>query len=117
MKTDRAYGFSVFWSDEDESYIAVCPEFPGLSALGDTPEAAVREAEITLRLFIEEYEKDAVPLPEPQTYSGKTIVRMPKSLHAALASLADREGVSLNMLIITMLSRLPVLSPQGEPKP
>ena len=37
-------------------------------------------------------------------YSGRLNVRLPKSLHAALASEAEDEGVSLNQLIVTKLS-------------
>ena len=49
-------------------------------------------------------------LPEPPTgpqrreYSGKFNVRVPKSLHAALASEADAEGVSLNQLVVAKLA-------------
>ena len=49
-------------------------------------------------------------LPEPVTspqrreYSGKFNVRVPKSLHAALASEADAEGVSLNQLVVAKLA-------------
>ena len=49
-------------------------------------------------------------LPEPgvrparQEYSGKFVVRVPKSLHAALAAEAEAEGVSLNQLVVTKLS-------------
>jgi len=41
--------------------------------------------------------------PEPQV-SGRVLVRMPKSLHQALLSEAQEEGVSLNQLIVTKLS-------------
>ena len=49
-------------------------------------------------------------LPEPQLrsqrreYSGKFNVRVPKSLHAALASEAEAEGVSLNQLVVAKLA-------------
>jgi antitoxin HicB len=37
------YLVEVFWSDEDQGYIAVLPDLPGCSAFGATPEAAVHE--------------------------------------------------------------------------
>lgn len=49
-------------------------------------------------------------LPEPKVgpqrreYSGKFNVRVPKSLHAALACEAESEGVSLNQLVVTKLA-------------
>jgi hypothetical protein len=42
--------------------------------------------------------------PQRREYSGKFNVRLPKSLHAALASEADAEGVSLNQLIVAKLA-------------
>ena len=42
--------------------------------------------------------------PQRREYSGKFNVRIPKSLHAALASEADAEGVSLNQLVVAKLA-------------
>ena len=36
--------------------------------------------------------------------SGKFVVRLPRSLHAALEAEAEREGVSLNQLVVAKLS-------------
>ena len=49
-------------------------------------------------------------LPEPdvrssrEEYSGKFVVRVPKSLHAALAAEAEIKGVSLNQLVVVKLA-------------
>lgn len=42
--------------------------------------------------------------PWPKEYSGKFNVRIPKSLHAALVSEAEAEGVSLNQLVVAKLA-------------
>lgn len=42
---------------------------------------------------------------EGREYSGKVNLRMPKSLHRDLARRAEREGVSLNQVIVTSLAR------------
>lgn len=41
--------------------------------------------------------------PQRREYSGKFNVRLPKSLHAALANEAEAEGVSLNQLVVAKL--------------
>jgi antitoxin HicB len=47
-----------------------------------------------------------IPIPRPQpSHSGQLRLRMPKSLHQAMAARADQEGVSLNALALTYLSR------------
>lgn len=61
------YALQIFWSDEDEAFIAVCQEFPGLSAFGETREEALREAQTALDLMIETYLDKNISLPEPQT--------------------------------------------------
>ncbi len=103
----RPYSFNVTWSERDNAYVATCPEFPGLSAFGDTAAEALEEAGIAVSLFIEEYEADGVPLPQPRTipsHSGQIRLRMPKYLHGQLAHYANQEGVSLNTLIVSYLS-------------
>lgn len=98
----KNYQFNLTWSEEDDSYIATCPEFYGLSAFGDTPEEALAEAKIALELFIESYEADKIPLPEPnivKEYSGQIRLRLPKSLHQQAAKRATIDGISLNQYI------------------
>lgn len=101
------YSINIIWSDEDDSYIATIPEFNGLSAYGDTPEEAIKEAKVALEGFLEVFKEDGCTIPEPQTlseFSGQTRIRLPKSLHAKLARQADREGVSLNSYMVHLLS-------------
>ena len=103
----KNYSINIIWSDEDEAYIATIPEFPGLSAFGETEEEAIKEAKIALEGFIKVFEEDGCTIPEPQTlseFSGQTRIRLPKSLHAKLARQADREGVSLNSYMVHLLS-------------
>jgi hypothetical protein len=42
---------------------------------------------------------------EENEHSGRLLLRMPRTLHGELAQAAEREGVSLNRLIVTRLSR------------
>ena len=47
----------------------------------------------------------SIPIPEtPNNYSGKFVVRLPKSLHQRLAIEAEKEGVSLNQLALYKLA-------------
>jgi antitoxin HicB len=106
-KTTDRYSCNVFWSANDDAYIAVCPEFPGLSAFGSTREEALTELEVALDLAIETYQSEGWELPQPREqseFSGQFRVRMPKTLHAKLAQQAQQEGVSLNTLVVTLLS-------------
>ncbi len=101
------YSVSVFWSDEDECFIATCPEFPLLSAHGETREEATAEFQIVLEMAIESYQEDGIELPKPKTtnnYSGQFRIRMPKSLHKELAETALKEGVSLNSYAVSVIA-------------
>jgi predicted RNase H-like HicB family nuclease len=101
------YGLNIIWSEEDQSYVATCPELPGLSAFGETVEDAIAEAKIAQELFVETYAQEGMPLPEPQplnSYSGQFRLRIPQSLHHQLVRMAKQEGVSLNQLILMILA-------------
>ena len=47
------YTIEIFYSEEDEGYIAVVPELPGCSAFGQSEEEALREVKIAMDLWIE----------------------------------------------------------------
>ena len=47
------YPAQVFWSDEDEGYIALAPDLPGCSAFGLTQEEAVAELRHAIKAWIE----------------------------------------------------------------
>jgi len=100
------YGFRVLWSEEDEGYVAICPEFPGVSALGHTPEEAIREIRKALDLAIASYRDFKWLLPDPEVlsdYSGKLLIRVANSTHARLVQRAEDEGVSMNTMANTFL--------------
>lgn len=101
------YSCRVLWSDEDECFIATCPEFPHLSAFGDTRQEALNELNVVLEAAIDVYGEEGWKLPEPQKvheYSGQFRLRLSKGLHRKLAIQAESEGVSLNTLIVQYLS-------------
>jgi predicted HicB family RNase H-like nuclease len=62
-----------------------------------------RAQELLIYRLIDSLPEPAVGPQRPE-YSGKFNVRVPKSLHAALASEAEAEGVSLNQLVVAKLA-------------
>ncbi|MGH2544971.1 MAG: type II toxin-antitoxin system HicB family antitoxin [Ardenticatenaceae bacterium] len=60
------YSYRVFWSDEDEAYIAVINEFSGISAWADTAQEALRELESVVDGVIAMYEREGWELPAPE---------------------------------------------------
>lgn len=104
---NRTYSFRVVWSDEDEAYVATCPEFDGVSGFGASADEAMREAQASLELAIEAYEDEGWQLPEPVSlieHSGQFRLRLPKSLHARLVQRAADDGISLNACVATLVA-------------
>ena len=104
------YPIEVFWSEEDEGYIAVAPDLPGASAWGKTEVVAIRELRTVVELWIKAAKKVGNPIPKPSdrsdaNYSGKFLMRVPKRLHAELAHTAKAQGVSLNQYVLYLLTR------------
>jgi predicted RNase H-like HicB family nuclease len=60
------YLVELFWSDEDEGYVAVVPDLPGCSAVGDTPEEAAREVVDAIEAWIAACRAAGDPVPEPK---------------------------------------------------
>lgn len=103
------YPIEVFWSDEDECYIAIAPDLPGCSAAGDSEEEALQEIRTAMSLWLETAKTMKRKLPDPSppvnaSYSGKFLMRVPKTLHANLSRSAKQQGVSLNQYVLYMLA-------------
>jgi len=60
------YHINVFYSEEDEEWIADIPDLEPCSASGTTPEEAVREVQIAKQLWLEVAREDGLPIPEPR---------------------------------------------------
>lgn len=59
----RDYHMNIFYSAEDDAYIADIPNLKYCAAHGDTPEAALREMLIALEMTIAAYREQGKPLP------------------------------------------------------
>jgi len=60
------YAIEIFYSEEDDGYIAVIPELSGCSAFGETVEEALGEILLASDLWIETAKIEGRPIPEPQ---------------------------------------------------
>lgn len=99
--------------NEDGSWFARVVEFTGCMTEGDTSEEAFANLEDAMTSWIEVHLEDGDPIPPPSTtdqYSGKFLMRVPKTLHRELALRAEREGVSLNQFALSTLSRVIALN-------
>lgn len=80
--------------EEGGGYMVSFPDLPGCIADGETPEAALKEAEDALKSWIDTAKKHNDKIPEPKlSFSGQTRLRLPKFLHAELSIRAKYEGV------------------------
>ena len=108
--TQQHYPLDIFWSEEDAGFIAEARDLPGCSAWGSTAEAAVHEAKDAIESWLQAAKATNRPVPSPtiaepvEKYSGKFIVRVPKSLHSRLARDASKQGVSLNQYVLSRLA-------------
>ncbi|MFC1533022.1 type II toxin-antitoxin system HicB family antitoxin [Thermodesulfobacteriota bacterium] len=107
LKNDR-YSYRVIWSEQDQEYIGLCAELPGLSWLAQTPEAALKGIRKVVAEGVQLMKSDSDPIPEPlsnKKYSGKFSVRIPPDIHRELAIQAAESGISINRLVSAKLAR------------
>lgn len=91
--------------DGAEYWIARVLELPHCMTHGATPEEALRDIEDAKREWLKSNLEAGLPIPEPAKFTGQYHLRMPPSLHEALALKSESEGISLNQFIITTLAR------------
>ena len=62
----RKYEIIIYWSNEDDAYVAEAPELPGCAAHGDTQEAALLQIGQAIDLWLETAREFGDPIPEPK---------------------------------------------------
>jgi predicted RNase H-like HicB family nuclease len=106
---EMPYEISLVRRDDEHgaAWAAQVEELPGCEGRGRTEEEALAEVREAMGAWIADALASGKQIPAPRaaaTHSGRLLVRMPPTLHADLARLADREKVSLNTLIVGILS-------------
>ena len=100
-------------TDESGSYyLATVKEFDGCMSHGDTHVEAFENIQEAMEGWIETKLENGFTVPDPwggnpwdeNQYSGKFVLRIPRTLHARLALEAEKEGVSLNQYALYRLS-------------
>ncbi|MCL2138442.1 MAG: type II toxin-antitoxin system HicB family antitoxin [Treponema sp.] len=96
-------------TDESGSYyFATVREFDGCMSDGETYPEAFENIQEAMEGWIETKLEGGFPVPLPvddSQFSGKFVLRIPKTLHARLVMEAEKEGVSLNQYALYQLSR------------
>jgi predicted RNase H-like HicB family nuclease len=62
----KDYHINIFYSAEDEGYIADIPDLVHCSAFGNTPEEALREALAAKQAWLEAARAAGKPIPKPK---------------------------------------------------
>ena len=60
------YEIILYWSDQDQTFVAEVPELPGCMAHGDSPEAALRQVKEAIQLWIDTAREFGEPVPKPK---------------------------------------------------
>ncbi len=60
------YEIILYWSDEDQAFIAEVPELPGCVAHGNSQEAVLRNVNDAMQFWIERARELGRPVPEPK---------------------------------------------------
>jgi predicted RNase H-like HicB family nuclease len=60
------YEIILYWSVDDDAFIAEVPELPGCAADGLTRQEALANAEIVIQEWIEAAQELGRPIPEPR---------------------------------------------------
>jgi antitoxin HicB len=101
------YPMTVY-PDAEGGFVAEIKDLPGCMTQAETIEELMENINEARELWIEtvyESGKRDIPLPATaQDFSGKFVLRVPKSLHRRLAQQAEQEGISLNQYAVSLLS-------------
>lgn len=103
------YPFTVrpLSQEEGGGYLAEAIDLNGCIADGETIEEAVNNLEDAVNSWVKTAQELHLFVPAPSDdsqFSGKWVVRTPRSIHHRLVDMAKREGISLNTLTVSLLA-------------
>lgn len=103
------YPFTVHHLSEEDGggYLAEALDLNGCITDGETIKEAIHNLEDAITSWVKTAQELGRPIPQPSDdslFSGKWVVRTPKSIHHRLVDMAKREGVSLNTLTVSLLA-------------
>lgn len=106
LKIDYPFEVRPLSEDEGGGYAITYPDLPGCRSDGATPEEAIKNGRDALRSWLAVAQEFGDKVPGPfAAVSGRFVQRVPRSLHAQLIAQAKAEGVSLNTLIVALVSQ------------
>ena len=106
--TDYPFEVRPLLPEEGGGYLLSFPDFAECISDGETVEESIQNGLDALKATIAALKAKKLPVPSPNSggvASGKFVARVPKTVHARLATRARAEGVSLNALVLTFIAQ------------
>jgi antitoxin HicB len=99
----------IILSESDGTFRGEIMEFPGCIAAGDSAAKTLASLEDVAKGWLLAALERGQNIPQPvennNDFSGRLVLRLPKSLHKKATWMAKREGVSLNQFIVSSLAQ------------
>ena len=106
--TDYPFEVRPLSAEEGGGYLISFPDFAECISDGETVDEAIESGRDALKATIAALKAKKLPVPAANSggvASGKFVARVPKTVHAQLATRARAEGVSLNALVLTFIAQ------------
>ena len=106
--TDYPFEVRPLAEEDGGGFLVSFSDFAECISDGETIEQALENGRDALKATIAALKAKSMPVPPPNSggvASGKFVARVPKTVHAQLATRARAEGVSLNTLVLTFIAQ------------
>ena len=103
-----SYRMEIVRDSDEGGFVASYPDLPGCITCGETEEEALKNALDAKKAWLEAALEENIEIPEPdslEAYSGQFKLRLPRSLHRALAEHSQREGISMTQYCVYLLAK------------
>ena len=106
--TDYPFEVRPLSTEEGGGYLISFPDFAECISDGESVDEAIENGRDALKATVAALKAKKMSVPAPNSggvASGKFVARVPKTVHAQLATRARAEGVSLNALVLTFIAQ------------